>query len=118
MLRIGQLRLSGVHAEESGVELVHAVEHRAGLDEVGRFKDRRIKPVFQLVVGEERNALDAVTQIAPECRHAPGRPESARPCRRSRSGLRFPGRSSAPALLAAGPHAAQRQGRTSRAFGR
>ncbi len=72
VLRIGQLRLSGVHAEEAGVELIHTVEHRPRLDEVGGSAHLLIKPVVELVIGEKPHRLDAATEIVPECGDAPG----------------------------------------------
>ena len=79
VLGIGHLGFPRGVVEECGVEQLPAFEQGRGLDVVGVIDQLRVDAgLDQLVVGEERHALDAVAEIAPELVEVAGLRESTR----------------------------------------
>src|SRR3984957_11113524 len=78
MLRVRQLGLFGIHAEEFGVELVDVLENGTGLHEVGGAADLRAETVLEFRIREARYRLDSSAKIPPELIHGLGPGPAAR----------------------------------------
>src|SRR5215212_1228184 len=66
MLRVHELSFTRSEAEESGVKLIAVVDRSFGLDEVRMIDPSGIDAgALQLVVAEEFDRLDTVTQVPP-----------------------------------------------------